>query len=50
MNDPIRDQLWANVYAALLAKGKIWFECENEANTAVKAYDRRERPKQEQTQ
>ena len=35
-----REQLWADVYAHHVAKGAIWFRAEEEANTAVKSFDR----------
>jgi hypothetical protein len=48
MSDPIRDKLWADVYVYHLAKGKIPLGCEGEANMAVRAYDLRPAPKQQE--
>jgi hypothetical protein len=41
MTDPIRDKLWADVYAMHAAKGRCWFQCKDEADRAVHMYDRR---------
>lgn len=36
-----RDQLWARVYADALQRKEVWFKAAEEADTAVKAFDRR---------
>ena len=41
INDPVRDALWARVYAAALERGIIWFEAQKLADQAVVWYDRR---------
>lgn len=41
MNDPIRDQLWSCVFAQAHAKGRLWFQCQEEADRATWCYDRR---------
>lgn len=50
MSDPIRDQLWADVYKTHVSKGLIWFKAKEEANLAVEWYDRRPPPNQTATQ
>ena len=39
--DPVRSGLWATIYAQAHAKGRIWFQCKQEADQAVRSYDRR---------
>jgi hypothetical protein len=41
MTDPVRDQLWAAIYRIAAEKGRLWFQCAEEAEHAVKSYDRR---------
>lgn len=41
MMDSIRDKLWADIYTYRLITGDVWFRAKEEADRAVKAYDKR---------
>lgn len=41
MSDTTRDKLWADVFTQAHAKGRIWFQCQQEADRAVHCYDKR---------
>lgn len=38
--DPIRNKLWADIYAYEIAHGKHWLDAKGSADSAVLHYDR----------